>query len=247
MASVASPVVPLARQLPRPQRDVLRGADRVRDHLLHPVALRHPADQQGDDGAPGRDPQGVRGGRGGQGERRGRREGVQGPDRRRPQRGGADPRGGPRAGRRDHRRGAGAGPGRGGADRRARPHPDRGRAPAGADLAARRGRHAGHLAGRPDRRRVPRGRRRAATAWSTGSSPTSRRWRPPRPPARRTGPADAARSLGRSAGRAEPGARATRTLAEAATLGAQLFGVAAACCAPSRRCAACSDRQLGRG
>ena len=80
--------------------------------------------------APGRDPQPVRGLRAGQGGRHAGRGGVQGADRRRPPRGGPDPRGRPRAGCGDHRGDAGAGPGRGRPHRRARPRADRGRAPA---------------------------------------------------------------------------------------------------------------------
>ena len=64
---------------------------------------------------------------------------------------------------------------------------------------------AGDGAGRPHRRGEPRGRRRGPTASSSGSSPTSRRSRPPG--ATRTGPADgAARTVGR--GPVHPGAAA---------------------------------------
>ena len=70
----------------------------------------------------------VRGSRGGQGGRPQGRGGVQGADRRRPPRGGPDPRGGPRAGCGDHRGDARAGAGRGRPHRRARARADRGRA-----------------------------------------------------------------------------------------------------------------------
>ena len=172
--------------------------------------VRHPADQQGDDGAPGRDPQGVRGARRGQAGRAARprqefkaqiadarHEAARIREEAREQ------------GAADHRRDARAGPGRGGADRRARARPDRRRAAAGGHVAARRGRHAGHRARRPDRRREPRGRR----AQQPRGRPLPGRPRDARDRQGRRGePTDVARCLGRGAGRPERAARSTRTL-----------------------------------
>ncbi len=128
MASVTSRLVPLESNFLVPERHVLRRAVRLRDHGVHPGQVRHPADQPGDDGPPGRDPPAVRATstrprpRPTQAEEEFTRA-----DRGRPARGGAHPRGGPRAGCGDHRRDARAGPGRGEPHRRARPRADRGR------------------------------------------------------------------------------------------------------------------------
>ena len=161
----------------------------------------------------------VRRARRGQGRGQRGRGGVQGADRRRPARGGADPRGGPRAGRGDHRRDARAGAGRGrpGSSstrtRRSRPS---------ARQALTR-RCAPRSAPWPPRwpvassARVPRRRR----AQQPRRRPLPRRPRDARDlrGAARTGPADGARRLGGVAGRADRALARAGTLADAERAG----------------------------
>ena len=178
--------------------------------VLHPGQVRHPADQPGDDRAPGRDPQAVRRPRGGQGGRPAGRGGVQGADRRRPARGGPDPRGGPRAGSGDHRRDARAGAGRGRAGssstrtRRSRPSASRRVASLRAEVGTLATTLAGRIVGesleddeRSDRV-VDRFLADLETLEASEAAATGR------------GAADVARRLGRGAGRPDRPARSSR-------------------------------------
>ena len=163
-----SPVLPV-------WSEVILAAHRLRDPLCAHAQVRRPELREdvrrahgGDRGWPQRGR--VQAGRGRRQARRAREAA-----RRRPARGCAHPRGGARAGCRDHRRDAGAGPGRVHPHRRARQDADRGRAPAGGHLAPCRGRRPRDRPGRSHRRARASTTRLARAAWSTGSSPSSRR------------------------------------------------------------------------
>ena len=140
-----SPVVPLASNFLVPNATFL--VELIAFAILVWILgeVRHPADQQGDDGAPGGDPQGVRRARRGQGRGRARPRRSTRSSSPTPARGGARSARRRASRARDHRRDARAGPGRGrrGSSSTAHAQIEAERQQA-VDLAARRGRHAGH-------------------------------------------------------------------------------------------------------